>query len=99
VFTNNANGCNDGNACTVNDHCQGGGCGGGGAKNCNDGNSCTADSCQPLFGCQNTFDYFLCFFDGGGDGDGGDGGDGGGDGGDGDGGCGDGDGDGGGCSF
>ena len=91
TFTNNSNGCSDGNACTVNDHCQGGGCGGGGAKNCNDGNPCTADSCSPLFGCQNIFDYFLCFGpeggdggdgcdadgDGGCDGDGGEGGDGG----------------------
>ena len=51
VFSPNGDGCNDGNACTLNDTCGGGSCVGGAAKTCNDGNSCTIDSCNPGSGC------------------------------------------------
>jgi hypothetical protein len=37
--------CDDGNACTLADTCQGGGCKAGSAKNCDDGNPCTDDAC------------------------------------------------------
>ena len=45
--------CNDGNACTVNDVCLGGGCVGKGAPSCDDDNPCTADTCDPTLpsGC------------------------------------------------
>ncbi len=38
-------GCNDGDACTLDDLCVGGKCTGTLAKPCDDGNACTADSC------------------------------------------------------
>lgn len=43
---NNNAACNDGNACTINDICASGTCGGT-AKNCSDGNVCTTDGCDP----------------------------------------------------
>jgi cysteine-rich repeat protein len=45
--------CDDGNACTTNDACNGiaNSCVGGPLDTCNDGNVCTADSCNPLSGC------------------------------------------------
>jgi len=45
--------CDDGDKCTINSKCQGGGCQG--VKlNCDDGNKCTTDSCEPKKGCKNT---------------------------------------------
>jgi len=38
--------CDDGDACTNNEHCTGGKCGGGTQMNCDDGNPCTGDSCS-----------------------------------------------------
>jgi Right handed beta helix region/Dictyostelium (slime mold) repeat len=45
--------CNDGNACTVGDHCGGDEnlCLPGDAVGCDDGDPCTADLCDPLTGC------------------------------------------------
>ncbi|MGH7893109.1 MAG: hypothetical protein ACREQL_00485 [Candidatus Binatia bacterium] len=44
--------CDDGNACTTGDHCDGaGGCTGGPAPNCTDNNGCTTDGCNPASGC------------------------------------------------
>ncbi|HEX4823484.1 MAG TPA: hypothetical protein VFV19_04195 [Candidatus Polarisedimenticolaceae bacterium] len=44
--------CDDGNACTTNDVCNGNGvCVGGVQASCDDGNPCTDDSCDPATGC------------------------------------------------
>jgi subtilisin-like proprotein convertase family protein len=42
--------CNDGSACTTNDHCSQGTCGGT-TLDCADDNECTEDVCQPQSGC------------------------------------------------
>ena len=46
VFAPNLTACNDGEPCTLDDHCAGGKCGAGQAKNCDDGSDCTTDSCK-----------------------------------------------------
>jgi cysteine-rich repeat protein len=52
VFEPVATSCEDGNACTTLDVCNGSGtCVGGPAPNCDDGNLCTDDSCEPSSGC------------------------------------------------
>jgi hypothetical protein len=51
VHINNADACDDGNACTVDDACGGGACRGGPAVVCNDFNPCTTDTCNPASGC------------------------------------------------
>ena len=43
--------CDDGNPCTVGEHCVVGTCKEGSAPNCNDGNPCTEDSCDKTQGC------------------------------------------------
>jgi len=43
--------CSDGDACTLDDHCDEGECVGTGAKDCDDGNPCTEDSCDVSLGC------------------------------------------------
>ena len=43
--------CDDGNPCSVNDHCVAGTCAGGTALDCDDGNPCTANNCNPVAGC------------------------------------------------
>ena len=48
---NNTAPCDDGNACTTGDACQGGSCVGRAAPSCNDGNACTDDACNPATGC------------------------------------------------
>ncbi|MEY3012503.1 MAG: hypothetical protein RIT45_1238, partial [Pseudomonadota bacterium] len=45
-------GCDDGDACTIGDHCVQGLCVGV-AKSCDDGDPCTLDSCAPATGCVN----------------------------------------------
>ncbi len=50
VFTPNTAPCDDGNACTTGDACQGGQCMGT-PISCNDNNECTTDSCDPDHGC------------------------------------------------
>ena len=47
----NGTACNDGNACTLNEACSGGICGGGTARSCDDAQACTADVCDPAIGC------------------------------------------------
>lgn len=42
--------CNDDDACTINDECNGSACGGF-VLGCNDGDPCTADGCDPQTGC------------------------------------------------
>ncbi len=43
--------CDDGNACTVADHCEAGQCVAGAGLDCNDDNICTNDTCDPKQGC------------------------------------------------
>lgn len=43
--------CDDGNACTIGDYCEGGVCLAGVATSCDDGNPCTTDACGPATGC------------------------------------------------
>jgi hypothetical protein len=54
--------CDDGDACTQNDVCQGDAVGtcGGGAVDCNDDNVCTDDSCDAATGCINTNNTLPC---------------------------------------
>lgn len=42
--------CEDGNDCTLGDHCLGGSCQAGAAKSCEDGNPCTIRACEPVGG-------------------------------------------------
>jgi hypothetical protein len=51
--------CNDNNLCTVNEICTGGSCTGQ-LKPCNDANPCTDDQCNPLTGCQYTYNTNPC---------------------------------------
>lgn len=57
---NNSIGCDDGDACTTNDACSGGGCVGGAPLNCDDANICTDDSCDSLTGCANAENTASC---------------------------------------
>jgi hypothetical protein len=45
--------CDDGNACTIADHCVAGTCTAGAQRVCKDDNQCTSDSCNPVTGCVN----------------------------------------------
>ncbi len=55
-FDAGGTGCDDGNACTTSDACNGSGtCVGGPAPNCDDGDVCTDDSCDVALGCRNVF--------------------------------------------
>jgi hypothetical protein len=51
--------CDDGNACTFNDVCQGGACAGG-SVNCADNNPCTDDSCDAKSGCTHASNAAPC---------------------------------------
>lgn len=51
IYENNTAACDDMSACTDNDTCSEGECGGT-EITCNDGNGCTEDFCDPLRGCQ-----------------------------------------------
>ena len=55
-----AGACNDGNTCTLADHCFAGSCVSGGAVTCDDGNVCTTDSCAPAAGCTSAFNTAPC---------------------------------------
>jgi hypothetical protein len=52
--------CDDDNACTTGDHCEGGICIPGPALDCDDANVCTSDLCQPDTGCQHEFNSAPC---------------------------------------
>ena len=60
VFTNNNSSCDDGNPCTVKDHCDSGECVGGGDLNCDDENPCTNDLCLPNMGCIHSYNTDPC---------------------------------------
>ncbi len=49
-FLTTTNPCDDGNACTLGDLCQGGQCQPGAAKSCDDGSPCTGDACDGTTG-------------------------------------------------
>ncbi len=51
--------CNDGNVCTLADHCDAGQCVGT-LINCDDGNPCTTDTCAPTGGCSYGFNNASC---------------------------------------
>jgi len=55
VFANNTAPCNDGSVCTQTDKCTAGKCVGSSPLTCNDNNTCTTDTCDPLKGCQFTW--------------------------------------------
>ncbi len=57
---NNAGACDDGDACTTADQCDGGGCVGGPAPDCDDGVDCTVDSCDVSSGCQSVANNSAC---------------------------------------
>ncbi|MFQ5478578.1 MAG: hypothetical protein ACE5E4_08180 [Candidatus Binatia bacterium] len=60
LHANNSLPCSDGDACTLNDLCMGGGCVGGVSPNCDDGNVCTDDSCDSGTGCVNQANTVSC---------------------------------------
>ncbi len=60
VYVSNTAGCNDGNACTTADACNGGACVGGAAPNCDDKNLCTDDSCDSTKGCLHANNASAC---------------------------------------
>jgi hypothetical protein len=51
VHLNNHAACDDGQACSTNDHCLNGVCVGESQLSCDDGNPCTTDGCDDLAGC------------------------------------------------
>jgi hypothetical protein len=51
--------CNDNSLCTVNEICSGGACIGQ-PKDCTDANGCTDDTCDPVLGCQHTYNIDPC---------------------------------------
>jgi len=51
--------CDDGNNCTLADHCEDGVCSGT-TINCDDGNICTTDTCEPTGGCAYSFNNAAC---------------------------------------
>ena len=52
--------CDDGDACTAGDHCEGATCVASGYVPCDDGNPCTSDSCSPATGCLHEFNTAPC---------------------------------------
>ena len=58
---NDAEPCDDGNACTATDHCHDGACVGSDATLCDDGNPCTDDACNPALGtCETSANTIPC---------------------------------------
>ena len=49
---NEGNGCDDGDPCSLKDHCANGVCAALAEKDCGDGDGCTTDSCKAGAGCQ-----------------------------------------------
>ncbi len=52
INMNNAQPCDDGDVCTIDDICGGGSCQPGDPKDCNDSLGCTNDFCTPMTDCQ-----------------------------------------------
>ncbi|MSQ83937.1 MAG: hypothetical protein EXR77_13820 [Myxococcales bacterium] len=60
VYTNNLGQCDDGDACTAKDGCDGGKCVAGAKLTCDDSIVCTTDSCDKLKGCANVANALKC---------------------------------------
>jgi cysteine-rich repeat protein len=60
TFLPNAGDCDDGDLCTVDDHCDGGQCIATMAGSCDDDNVCTNDSCDPAQGCIHLLNQVPC---------------------------------------
>lgn len=60
VHTERAGECNDNNACTYNDHCEGGLCVGYAVSCAQDTNPCTDDLCDPIAGCSHPYNSGAC---------------------------------------
>ena len=58
-YNDNAVQCDNGNACTTNDHCSNGFCSGM-ALNCDDRDICTDDTCDPTSGCAHVYNTAPC---------------------------------------
>jgi hypothetical protein len=52
--------CEDGNLCTVGDHCTNGTCVSGGPADCDDGQDCTRDRCDEAVGCVYETNHAAC---------------------------------------
>ena len=52
--------CDDGNLCTLGDHCEEGKCVSSGLTACDDDNICTTDSCDPAIGCLHLLNEAPC---------------------------------------
>jgi hypothetical protein len=60
TYTNNADSCDDGDACSLVDACEVGICVGSQPPDCDDGNECTTDSCNVATGCVSTKNLDFC---------------------------------------
>ena len=60
VHTANLETCDDGNACTIGDHCADGKCLYDGLTVCNDQDICTDDLCDPILGCTSKLNQAPC---------------------------------------
>ncbi len=60
AHANNNKPCDDGNKCTLADHCKAGSCVPGKAPECDDGNPCTKPTCDPGQGCKNVPNTLPC---------------------------------------
>jgi len=52
--------CDDGQACSINDHCSNGVCIGDSQLDCDDDNVCTEDSCDDTLGCVHSYNQAPC---------------------------------------
>ncbi len=59
-FIPNAGDCDDGQLCTIGDHCEAGACVAGGFLDCDDENLCTDDYCDIKLGCVNIDNVGAC---------------------------------------
>ncbi len=60
VYTNNEDSCDDGQACSENDHCSNGVCVGDSELDCDDQNPCTEDHCDDALECVYSYNLALC---------------------------------------
>ena len=56
----NGEACDDGQACSTNDHCSNGVCIGDSLLDCDDANICTEDSCDDTLGCVHSYNQAPC---------------------------------------
>ena len=60
IHADNSAPCDDADACTLGDTCEGGVCASSSAPDCDDGNPCTDDQCGPATGCVSTANDLPC---------------------------------------